>query len=102
MFVHRHSDGKDQFDAVMAAVKGVPEMVALGKDGRGEERFTSRAMTETEPRLECAADRLTDRARPGLPAALIRGAITAAGSKRRILCPEQEATMRHTKGEREP
>src|SRR3546814_6807284 len=37
MFVHRHSDGKDQFDAVMAAVKGVPEMVALGKEGRGEE-----------------------------------------------------------------
>src|SRR3546814_5614542 len=79
MFVHRHSDGKDQFDAVMAAVKGVPEMVALGKDGRGEERFTSRAMIETEQRLECAADRLTDRARHGLPAAMIRGAITDAG-----------------------
>ena len=54
MFVHRHSDGKDQFDAVMAAVRASPELVALGKDGRGEERFTSRAMIETEQRLERA------------------------------------------------
>src|SRR3546814_5987671 len=100
MFVHRHSDGKDQFDAVMAAVKGVPEMVALGKDGRGEERFTSRAMIETEQRLECAADRPTDRARHGLPAAMIRGAITAAGSKRLILGHEQDAALRHLKGQR--
>src|SRR3546814_3371220 len=101
MFVHRQSDGKDEFDAVMAAVKGVPEMVALGKDGRGEERFTSRAMIETEQRLECAADRRTERARQGLPAAMIRGAITAAGSKRLILGPEQEAALRHITGERD-
>src|SRR3546814_4010985 len=68
---------------------------------RGEERFTSRAMIETEQRLECAADRLTDRARHGLPAAMIRGAITAAGSKRLILGPEQEAALRHITGERD-
>lgn len=54
MFVHRHSDGKDQFDAVMAAIKASPDLVALGKDGRGEDRFTSRAMIETEQRLERA------------------------------------------------
>src|SRR5882757_982083 len=52
MFVHRHSDGKEQFDRVMAAVKAAPELVALGKDGRGEQRFTSRTMIETEQRLE--------------------------------------------------
>src|SRR3546814_18439599 len=60
-----------------------------------------RAMIETEQRLECAADRLTDRARHGLPAAMIRGAITAAGSKRLILGPEQEAALRHITGERD-
>ena len=43
MFVHRHSDGKEQFDQVMGAVRASPELVALGKDGRGQERFTSRA-----------------------------------------------------------
>jgi hypothetical protein len=43
MFVHRHSEGKDQFDQVMAAVRSSPELVKLGKDGRGEDRFTSRS-----------------------------------------------------------
>src|SRR3546814_16186134 len=52
MFVHRHSDGKEQFDAVMSAVKSSPELVAIGQDGRGDDRFTSRAMIETEERLE--------------------------------------------------
>ncbi len=35
LFAHRHSEGKDQFDHVMAAVRGSPELVALGKDGHG-------------------------------------------------------------------
>jgi ATP-dependent exoDNAse (exonuclease V) alpha subunit len=50
MFVHRHSEGKEHFDRVMAAVKVAPELITLGKDGRGEQRFTSRAMIETEQR----------------------------------------------------
>ncbi|KQZ76378.1 conjugal transfer protein TraA [Sphingopyxis sp. Root214] len=54
IFVHRHSDGREQFDAVMSAVKTSPNLVALGKDGRGEDRFTSRFMIETERRLERA------------------------------------------------
>ncbi|WP_269747801.1 hypothetical protein [Sphingomonas sp. TDK1] len=29
-----------------------PELVKLGKDGRGEDRFTNRDMIETEARLE--------------------------------------------------
>jgi len=57
-FVHRHSDGKDQFDRVMASVQSAPELVKLGRDGTGQERFTSRAMIETEQRLERATVRL--------------------------------------------
>jgi len=57
-FVHRHSDGKDQFGRVMAAVRSTPELVKLGKDGTGQERFTSRAMIESEQRLERATVRL--------------------------------------------
>src|SRR3546814_7110063 len=34
-FAFRHSDGKDQFDQVMSAVRTSPELVALGK--RSEE-----------------------------------------------------------------
>ena len=54
MFVHRHSDGLDQFNAVMGAVRSAPDLVQLGKDGRGEERFTSREMIEgTAPASRC-------------------------------------------------
>ncbi len=58
MFAFRHSDGKEQYDRVMGAVRASPELVALGRDGRGDERFTSREMIATETRLEQAADRL--------------------------------------------
>src|SRR3546814_13428013 len=50
-FAFRHSDGKDQFDQVMSAVRPSPALGARGKDGRGEARFTSRAMLEREQRL---------------------------------------------------
>ena len=95
MFVHRHSDGKDQFDRVMAGVKASPELVALGRDGRGEPRFTSRDMIETERRLERAADRLAERAGHGLPAAMKGGLIAAAGSDSLRLGEEQQAALAH-------
>ncbi len=60
-FVHRHSDGKDQFDQAMAAVQASPEMVALGQDGRGQDRFTSREMIAVEERLHRAAEIMADR-----------------------------------------
>ncbi|WP_322966060.1 Ti-type conjugative transfer relaxase TraA [Sphingomonas fuzhouensis] len=60
VFAFRHSDGKEQYDRVMAATKGSPELVALGRDGRGDERFTSREMIATEARLERAGDRLAN------------------------------------------
>ena len=61
MFVHRHSDSKDQFDHAMRAVQNAPDVVALGQDGRGEERFTSRDMIEVEARLERSTDMLAER-----------------------------------------
>jgi Ti-type conjugative transfer relaxase TraA len=95
MFVHRHSDGKEQFDRVMGAVRAAPELVALGKDGRGEERFTSRDMIETERRLERATDRLAGRDGHGLPAAMKGGISTAAGSGELRLGEEQQAALKH-------
>jgi Ti-type conjugative transfer relaxase TraA len=61
MFVHRHSDGKDQFDLAMGAVRASPDLVALGKDGRGEDRFTSRDMINVEARLESATEMMAAR-----------------------------------------
>ena len=94
-FVFRHSDGKDQFDQVMSAVRTSPELVALGKDGRGEDRFTSRDMIDTEQRLGRAADWLADRTGHGLPAASLQRGLDAAGSEGLVLGGDQQAALAH-------
>src|SRR5690606_26013842 len=61
MFAHRHSDGLDQFNEVMGAMRGAPDLVELGQDGRGEDRFTTRDMIEAEQRLHRAAELMAER-----------------------------------------
>ncbi len=97
-FAFRHSDGKDQFDQVMGAVRSSPELVALGRDGRDQERFTSRDMIAVETRLERAGDELAGRGGHGLPAAAVDRAIAAAGSNGLMLGGEQETALRHIAG----
>src|SRR3546814_8182437 len=94
MFVHRHSDGKDQFDAVMSAVKASPDMIALGKDGRGEDRFTSREMIETEQRLDRAVERRSDGRGFGLPTASLQSGLHSGGSGGLVLGKEQRDGQR--------
>jgi ATP-dependent exoDNAse (exonuclease V) alpha subunit len=48
MFIHRHSADKEQFDYALNAVQSSPDMIELGRDGRGDERFTSREMIDVE------------------------------------------------------
>lgn len=57
-FAHRHSDGIEQFNQVMGALSTAPDLVELGKDGRGDDRLTTRQMIETEQRLYQAAERM--------------------------------------------
>ena len=95
MFVHRHSDGKEQFDLAMSAVRGSPDMIALGKDGRGERRFTSRAMIETEQRLQRASELLAERERPGVDQKGREGALARAETRGLILSGEQRAAFEH-------
>ncbi|KKI21790.1 Ti-type conjugative transfer relaxase TraA [Sphingomonas sp. Ag1] len=97
-FAFRHSDCKEQFDQVMGAVRGSPELVALGKDGRNQERFTSRDMIATEARLERAGDELAARRDHGLPAAMLNRASAAAGSEGLVLGDEQRAALEHITG----
>ena len=59
--VNRHTDGAEQFAAVLAVVEASPELVRLGVDGRGRERFTTREMLDVERRLERAAAELGGR-----------------------------------------
>lgn len=51
-FVSRHTDGAKQFGQVMARVEAAPELVRLGQDGRGRDRFTTRDMLAAEQRME--------------------------------------------------
>ena len=57
-FVSRHTDGAAQFGAVLAKVEASPELVRLGVDGRGRERFSTREMVAAEQRMESAAAEL--------------------------------------------
>jgi Ti-type conjugative transfer relaxase TraA len=60
-FVDRHTADRAQFDMVMAKVEAAPELTRLGKDGRKQERFTTRAMLEAEQRMERAGAALGER-----------------------------------------
>ena len=98
-FAFRHSDGKEQFDQVMGAVRGSPELVALGKDGRDQERFTSRDMIAVENRLERAGDKLASRAGHGVGEATRDAAIGAAEGRGLVLSDEQRDAFDHVTGD---
>jgi Ti-type conjugative transfer relaxase TraA len=97
-FAFRHSDGKEQFDRVMAAVRASPELVALGKDGRDQERFTSRDMIATEARLEKASDELARRGDHGVSDRQRAGALAAAEGRGLTLSGEQRDAFDHITG----
>jgi Ti-type conjugative transfer relaxase TraA len=59
--VDRHTADAEQFAAAMAKVEASPELVRLGVDGRGQDRFTTREMLATEQRMEQAAGTLVTR-----------------------------------------
>lgn len=99
-FVHRHSDGKEQFDAALSAVLGSPALVALGTDGRGQERYTSLAMIESEQRLQSAADNLSNRAAHKVnPEQQVR-ALEQSEARGLTLSGEQNAAFEHVTGKR--
>ena len=95
MFAHRHSADKEQFDAVMSAVKNAPEFIALGKDGKGNDRFTSRDMLETEQRLERATIRLEARRTHAVPERYREMALANAKARGMDLSTEQRGALEH-------
>ncbi|ODU30006.1 Ti-type conjugative transfer relaxase TraA [Sphingopyxis sp. SCN 67-31] len=100
MFVHRHSDGKEQYDRAMSAVRTSPDMIALGKDGRGDDRFTSREMIETEQRLQRASELMAERERHHTDEQAREAALTSAEGRGLELLGEQRAAFEHVTGER--
>jgi Ti-type conjugative transfer relaxase TraA len=94
-FAHRHSDGMDQFNAVMGAMQGAPDLVELGKDARGEDRFTTREMIETERRLHVAAERMAERERHQVRDADREGALARAEARGLVLSNQQADALAH-------
>ncbi|MCB2014910.1 MAG: Ti-type conjugative transfer relaxase TraA, partial [Sphingobium sp.] len=94
-FVHRHSDGKEQFDAAYNAVRASPDLIALGKDGRGQDRFTSRAMIETEQRLHRAVDAMAQRDRHAVNDVQRNAAFASAVKRGLVLSGEQKSAFEH-------
>ncbi len=59
MFAHRHSAGQEQYDRVLTAMRASDQLLILGRDGRGEERFTTVSMLSAEEALTRNAATLT-------------------------------------------
>jgi len=97
-FVHRHTDDPDQFGRAMSAVKTSPELVALGRDGQGRERFSTREMLDTEQRLERSAEQLAARGGHQVSPAAQERAIGAAADRGLQLGAGQADALRHVTG----
>jgi Ti-type conjugative transfer relaxase TraA len=95
LFVHRHSEGKDQFDEIMAAIRASDQVVYVGKDGRGEERFTSRDMLETEQRLQGTTVGLEARRHHIVSERDLTRALASAEQRGLVLSDEQRDAFRH-------
>jgi Ti-type conjugative transfer relaxase TraA len=95
MFIHRHSDGKEQFDRAMGAVQASPDLVALGQDGRGQDRFTSREMIAVEDRLHRASALMAERRAHRVSELDQRRALARAEQRDLVLSGEQKAAFEH-------
>ena len=95
MFAHRHSDGIDQFNEVMGAMRGAPDLVELGRDERGEDRFTTRDMIETEQRLHRAAGLMAERERYRVGEQDKGRALARAADRGLVLSGEQADALAH-------
>ncbi len=101
MFMHRHSDGKEQFDRAMGAVQASPELVALGQDGRGQDRFTSREMIAVEDRLHRASALMAERRAHRVSDLDQRRALARAEQRGLVLSGEQKAAFEHVTATRD-
>ncbi|QIB38295.1 Ti-type conjugative transfer relaxase TraA [Rhizobium oryzihabitans] len=94
-FAHRHSDGIDQFNEVMGAMRGSPDLVELGQDDRGEDRFTTRDMIEAEQRLHRAAELMAEREHDEVNDADREAALARAEQRGLVLSGEQADALSH-------
>jgi Ti-type conjugative transfer relaxase TraA len=94
-FAHRHSDGINQFNEVMGAMRRAPDLVELGKDARGEDRYTTREIVEAEQRLHRAAELMAERERHEMRNADREAALALAERRGLVLSGEQADALAH-------
>ncbi|PRD43035.1 Ti-type conjugative transfer relaxase TraA [Phyllobacterium phragmitis] len=95
MFAHRHSDGIDQFNEVMGAMRGSPDLVELGQDSRGVDRFTTREMIEAEQRLHRAVELMAEKELHAVSDRDREAALARAEERGLILSGEQADALAH-------
>jgi Ti-type conjugative transfer relaxase TraA len=100
-FAHRHSDGIEQFNEVMGAMRKAPDLVELGKDARGEDRFTTHEMIEAEQRLHRAAELMADRDRHAVDDADRLVGLSRAEQRGLVLSGEQADALAHVTDKRD-
>jgi Ti-type conjugative transfer relaxase TraA len=94
-FAHQHSEGIDQFNEVMGAMRNAPDLVELGKDGQGQDRFTTRQMIEAEQRLHRAAGLMAERERHEINDRHRQAALAHAEGCGLVLSSEQADALAH-------
>jgi len=94
-FAHRHSDGQEQFEQVVSSMRHHPSVVALGRDGRDEDRFTTRAMLTTEQRLVRDAGQLATSREHAVSRGDAAIALAAEAARGVRLSAEQRAAFDH-------
>ena len=94
-FAHRHSEGIDQFNEVLDAIHNTPDLVELGQDERGEDRFTTRQMIEAEQRLHRAAESMAGRERHEVNDRHRQAALAYAKQRGLVLSSEQADALAH-------
>ena len=70
-FVNRHSDSAEQFQTVMARVQACTELVAVGCDRQGRERFSTKTMMAVENKLMEQTQALARRPQHGVQPAYL-------------------------------
>ena len=76
-------------------MRNAPDLVELGKDARGEDRFTTRDMIETEQRLHHAAELMAERERHEVDDRDRQGALARAEQRGLVLSGEQDDALAH-------
>jgi hypothetical protein len=76
-------------------MRNAPDLVELGKDARGEDRFTTRDMIEAEQRLNRAAKLMAERERHEVRNADCQAALARAEARGLVLSGEQADALAH-------